>query len=122
MTAVLAINNFNDIFMDGTNNLAMLFGNKSNIQGVAAVSQACKTASLAQLREMVFFTTQGMPARQNVFTSNPNLAVYQAALIAAMQQIPGVISVQSIVFTKSENVLNYIAKIQSQYGEMTVNG
>ena len=122
MTTVLAINAQNDIYIDGTNNLAMLFGNKSNAEGVLAVSQACQTACLAQLREMVLFTTQGMPARQSVFVSNPNLAIYQAALIAAIERIPGVISVQSIVFTKTENVLNYEAKIQSQYGEMTVNG
>ncbi len=122
MTAVLAINSQNDIYMDDTNNLAMVFGTKSNPEGIAAVSQAAQTATLAQLREMVLFTTQGMPAKQSVFNANPNLAIYQAAVIAAIQQIPGVISVQSIVFTKSENVLNYIAKIQSQYGEMTVNG
>lgn len=122
MTAVVAINSTNDVYIDDTNNLAMLFGSVSNQQGVKAVEQACKTACLAQLGEMVLFTTQGMPALQSVFNSNPNLAVYQAALAAAMQQIPGVISVQSIVFTKTGNVLNYVAEIQSQYGELTING
>lgn len=122
MTAVVAINSINDIYMDSTNNLAMLFGNQSNTAGLAAVAQACQTASLAQLGEMILFTTQGMPALQSVFNSNPNLAVYQTALVAAIQQVPGVISVQSIIFTKTGNVLNYVAEIQSQYGEMTING
>lgn len=122
MTAVLAINSVNDIYVDSTNNLAMLFGSASNNQGLQAVAQACKTASLAQLGEMILFTTQGMPALQSVFTSSPNLPLYQAALVAAIQQIPGVISVQSIIFTKSGNVLNYIAEIQSQYGEISING
>jgi len=122
MTAVLAINSINDIYIDSTNNLAMLFGSASNAQGLSAIAQACQTASLAQLGEMVLFTTQGMPALQSVFTANPNLPLYQAALVAAIQQIPGVISVQSITFTKTGNVLNYIAEIQSQYGEITING
>ena len=122
MTAVVAINSVNDIYIDSTNNLATLLGSKSNAAGLTAVAQACQTASLAQLGEMALFTTQGMPARQSVFDANPNLAVYQAAVIAAIQQIPGVIAVQSIVFTKNKNVLNYVAEIQSQYGEITING
>lgn len=122
MTTVLAINAVNDIYVDDTNNLAMLFGNQTTQQGLAAVQQACKTASLAQLGEMLLFTTQGMPSLQSVFNSNPNLAIYQAALVAAIQQISGVISVQSITFTKTGNVLNYVAEIQSQYGGLTVNG
>lgn len=122
MTAVLAINSKNDIYRDSTNNLAMLFGSKSNAHGVQAVAQACQTATLAQLGEMVLFTTQGMPLLRNVFNANPNIAVYQAAIVSAIEQVPGVISVQSITFTKTGNVLNYTAEIQSQYGEMTING
>ena len=122
MTAVLAINSTNDIYMDSTNNLAMLFGSSSNSAGLDAVAQACTTASQAQLAEMVLFTGQGMPALRDVFNANENIAVYQAALIAALQQISGVLAVQSIVFTKSQNVLSYTAVIQSQYGETTLNG
>lgn len=122
MTTVLAVNSDNDLYVDNTNNLAMFFGNTSTPHGLEAVAQACKTTSLAQLREMVLFTTQGMPALQSIFNSNPNFAVYRAALVAAMRQVPGVLSVQSIVFTKTGNVLNYSAEIQSIYGELTVNG
>lgn len=122
MTTVLAVNSINDIYVDNTNNLAMFFGNASTASGLEAVSQACKTTSLAQLREMVLFTTQGMPALQSIFNSSPNFAVYRAALILAMQQVPGVTAVQSITFTKIGNVLNYSAEIQSIYGELTVNG
>ncbi len=122
MTTVLAVNSDHDIYVDNTNNLAMFFGQSSTAHGLEAVAQACKTTSLAQLREMVLFTTQGMPALQSVFNSNPNFAVYRAALISAMQQVPGVVSVQSITFTKTGSVLNYRAEIQSIYGELTVNG
>ncbi len=122
MTAVLGINDSNDIYIDDTNNLAMFFGSKSNRAGLIAVEQACKTVSLAQLGEMVLFTTRGMPTLQSVFNANPNLAIYQAALAAALLQVVGVIAVQSIVFTKTGNVLNYVAEIQSQYGELTING
>ncbi len=122
MTAVVAVNADNDIYIDGTNNMAMLFGSAADKQGADAVAQACQTASRAQLGEMILFTTQGMPTKQSVFNSNPNLAVYQTALTAALLQVPGVISVQSIIFTKTGNVLNYVAVIQSQYGEIAING
>lgn len=122
MTAVLAINGSNDIYMDSTNNLAMLFGARSSAQGLQAVTQACQTASLAQLGEMVLFTTQGMPARQSVFNASPNIAVYQAALTAALEQVPGVLAVQSITFSQLGNTLSYVARIQSQYGEVALNG
>lgn len=115
MTTALAINDENDIYIDGANNIAL-------VTGQTAVKQAAQTTSRAQLGEMILFTTQGMPALQNVFNANPNLAVYQAAVVAAIEQIYGVISVQSIVFTKTETVLSYIAVIQSIYGELTING
>lgn len=122
MTAVVAINSTNDMYMDTTNNLAMLFGSMSNTAGVQAVAQACKTASRAQFGEMALFTNNGMPTLKAIFNANSNLAVYQAALISTLQQVVGVISVQSIIFTKTGKLLNYVAEIQSQYGEMTVNG
>ena len=115
MTTVIAINDQNDIYVDSANNLAIA-------KGQEAVAQAAKTATLAQLGEMVLFTTQGMPALQNIFVGSPNYAVYQAAIVSAIQKINGVVSVNSVVLQQNGNTLNYTAEIETIYGTMVLNG
>lgn len=115
MTLVLAINDQNDMFLDSTNNLAMASGQE-------AVAQAARTASRAQLGEMIFFTTQGMPSFQSIFTGTPNFAIYQSALVQAIQAINGVVAVTSVVVTQNGNNMNYVAEIETIYGSIIVNG
>ncbi len=115
MTQVIAINNSNDMYIDSTNNIALA-------SGAEAIAQAAKTATLAQLGEMIFFQTQGMPARQVIFVGSPNYALYQAALISAITAISGVIAVTSLVLSASNGILSYTAEIETIYGSTVVNG
>lgn len=115
MTKVLAVNSQNDMYIDVTNNIAVA-------TGATAVSQAAKTATLAQLGEMILFTLMGMPARQSVWVGGPNYSVYQAAVVSAIQAIYGVNAVTSITVSQTGNVLSYVAIIDTIYGELTING
>lgn len=115
MTTVISINGENDMHLDNTNNIALATGQ-------IAVEQAAQTASLAQLEEMILFTTQGMPSFQAVWVGSPNLALYQAALAAAISQIFGVNSVDSLVVSQDGDNLNYTAEISTIYGALTING
>lgn len=115
MTTVIAIDSNNDIYMDSTNNLALA-------TGVTAVAQAAQTASLAQLGEMVLFTTQGMPSFQSIFVGEPNYGLYQAALVSAIQAINGVVTVNSIDISVQSGVMSYVAEIETIYGTMVVTG
>lgn len=115
MTKVIAINDQNDIYMDGFNSLAIATGD-------TAVQQAAKTATLAQLEEMILFTLMGMPARQAVWVGSPNYSIYQAAVVAAIQSIYGVNSVTSITVSQAGDTLTYVAVIDTIYGELTING
>lgn len=115
MTTVIAINDSNDIFMDSTNNLAIA-------TGLTAVSQASQTSTLAQLEEMILFTTQGMPSLQSVFVGEPNYSLYQAAVVAAIQSINGVIAVTSIIVSVQGGVMAYTAEIETNYGIAVIDG
>lgn len=115
MTKVIAINDQNDIYLDNTNNIAIA-------TGALAVQQAAQTATLAQLEEMILFTLRGMPARQAVWVGSPNYAVYQAAVVSAIQSIYGVNAVTSITVSQQGDTLSYVAIIDSIYGELTING
>lgn len=115
MTTVIAINGVNDMFKDEQNNIALATGQE-------AVIQAAQTASLAQLGEMVLFTTQGMPSFQEIWVGTPNYAVYRAALISAIQAINGVVAVTSLVISKNGEVMNYVAEIETIYGNTVING
>lgn len=115
MTTVIAIDQNNDIFIDSTNNLAIA-------TGAEAIAQAAKTATLAQLEEMLFFTTQGMPARQTVFVGSPNYALYQSALVSAITAINGVVAVTKLVLSANNGTLNYEATIETIYGATVING
>ncbi len=113
MTTVIAINGNRDMYIDGTNNIALA-------TGVTAIEQAAETATLAQLGEMILFTTQGMPAFRDVWVGSPNYAQYQAALTAAIEAIEGVIAVSSLVISASGGIMSYQAQIETIYGSITI--
>lgn len=115
MTVVIAINQGNDVYMDTTNNIAMA-------TGIIAVEQAAQTASLAQLGEMILFTLSGMPSFQSIWVGTPNMGLYQAALVAAIQNIFGVVSVTSIEISTKGDVMSYTAEIETIYGSTVING
>ncbi len=115
MTLVIAINDQNDMFLDSTNNLALATGQE-------AVAQAAQTASKAQLGEMIYFTTQGMPSFQSIFIGTPNVQIYRSALVQAIEAINGVVSVTSILVSQVKDNMNYTAEIETIYGSLIVNG
>lgn len=103
------------MYLDATNNIALATGQ-------TAIEQAAQTASLAQLGEMILFTTQGMPAFQTVWIGTPNYSLYQSALVAAIQAINGVVAVTSVVISVSGGNMSYTAEIETIYGTTVIDG
>lgn len=122
MTTVLGINSNNDLYMDNTNNIAVFSGQTSNANGQIAVAQACQTACLAQLSEMIFFTQSGMPSLQSVFIGTPNFSLYSSALVAQIENINGINSIDSVVISSDNGKMSYAVQIETIYGSMTING
>lgn len=109
MVQTLATNEKNDIFLDSSGNIAVL-------TGAQAVAGACTTLSQAKLGEMILTNTQGIPYDQAIFIGTPNLKVWQSYLLAALQNIAGVIQVNNLEVTVEQNTLVYRATIQTIYG------
>ncbi len=115
MSKSFSINDVNDIYLDKNGNLAIS-------DGLTALIEICKQYMQTILGELVLNTDQGLPYFQAVFTGVPNVQQFVAAGRAALLTVDGVIQVLSFDVTVSDKKLNYIAVIQTIYGEGVVNG
>lgn len=117
MVQTLATNQNNDIYIQPNGNLSL-------VSGQTAVEFGCASAAKAQLGEMIYNTTQGIPNFQAVWIGSPNLAIFEAYLRNTLLNVEGVTAIESLTVAYANNVLSYIAEIQTQYspGSVTING
>ncbi len=115
MTLTLALNSSNDLFLDPNGNIAIL-------RDINAVAGACETISRAQLGEMIFQTTQGIPNFQALWVGVPNYKLWQSYLRTALLNVNGVKSVDNIEMQLVNNVLSYTANITTIFGTTVING
>ncbi len=115
MAKCLGLNDDNDIYLG-------LDGNLVVVEGLSAIITACETISKAQLGEMVFATTQGIPNFETVWNGTPNLGLWQSYLRNALQGVTGVDSVSNVEIFRINNVLQYTATIKTQFGITQLNG
>lgn len=115
MTKTFAVDASNDIFIGPDGNLAVL-------SGMQAVAAACRSATLAQLGEMVFATGNGIPNFQTLWIGSPDYAIWKSYILKALQGVDGVQQVTSLVLSVSGNMVSYTANITTIYGSETING
>ena len=115
MVQTLALNTNNDLAINSSGSLAML-------TGIQAVAAACNTAAFTQLGECVLNTAQGLPNFQAIWVGVPDYAIWETYLAETLANVPGVATVQSIDLTLNNGVLSYVAKINSIYGPLTIQG
>lgn len=106
----------NDIFLDGSGNLAMA-------TGVLAVQQDCEHALKAQLGEMFLQPLDGMPTLADVWQSR-NFIKWEAAARSTLAAINGVVSISSFAITTTGDTFNYTTNILTAYSPslITVSG
>jgi len=105
----IALNANNDIYMDNTGNLAMLYG-------IAAIEQDCKCAMQAQYGEMIYEQTSGLPNLFDVWLQQ-NLIAWEKAARATLLAVPGVVQLNSFTYLTANNTLSYTAVILTTYGQ-----
>jgi hypothetical protein len=113
MTQSLGLNAASDLYLNSSGNLQV-------DTGLQALIDVCLNVSRALLGEMVLTINGGLPYFQAVFTGNPNLAIFQAYLIRALNNIDGVNSVQNVNMSLNANVLSFTAAIDTIYGPATL--
>lgn len=115
MTKTFSTNETNDLYITKDGNLAIAVG-------LDAVKQACQTAVKAQLHEMPYEYTSGMPDFTTVWVGSPNFGQYRAVLTVTLQKVSGVSSVDGVLIAQDGDTLRYQATITTQYGVTTLNG
>ena len=115
MTKTFAVDGSNDVFLGPDGNLAVL-------SGIEAVAAACRSATLAQLGEMVFATKNGIPNFQTLWVGSPDYAIWKSYILKTLQGVDGVQQVTSLVLSVSGDTVSYTANITTIYGSTTING
>lgn len=115
MTTTFGIDQNNDIYLNNEKNLAVL-------TGINAVVDAVKTATQAQLGEMVLETGQGIPNFETIWIGTPNYSLWESYLRNTIMNIDGVQELQSLQLQKTGDVLTYTATIKTIYGTAAING
>jgi len=115
MTQTFTTNANNDIFINDQGNLDIS-------TGLNGVLQACQTAAKAQLGEMIYATTSGVPNFQTLWNGSPNIQQWEAALTNVLESVTGVSNVLSLDVSVNNNAVSYTATILTMYGEGALNG
>lgn len=115
MVQTLTLNSNNDLALDSSGNLTML-------SGLAAIVAACDTATQTQLGECVLETGIGLPNFSTIWVGTPDYALWQSYLQNTLLAVPGVTQVKSIDLTAINNILKYVAQIETIFGPQTIKG
>jgi hypothetical protein len=115
MTQTFATDSNNDLYL----------GNDGNIvidNNLLAVRDICANAAKAQLGEMVLAVDQGIPNFQSVWSGNPNIAQFEAALRTTLSNIENVVRIIELDTQINSDILSYHAVILTTYGQIIING
>lgn len=116
MPQMIETNEKNDIFLNEGGNISM-------ISGIDAVKQACEHAAKAQLGEMIYSSNKGIPNFQTIWRGGePNIPQFDSALRSALLSVEGVIRINSLDISVSQNQLKYTAVINTIYGQVVSDG
>lgn len=105
----------NDIYVDGDGNLAIG-------EDAYAMAEIVKDITRTQLGELQFDEEAGVPYFETIFSSRTNADLFLANVQRVIQNISGVIRIESFTSSINGDVLNYEAQIRTQYGVISING
>ena len=94
-----------DLVIDSNGNIAVASPPYSVTQDVAS---ACRTF----LGECWYDDTQGVPYLQSILGKSPPISVFQAAIVAAAESVPGVASAQCVIGSFSLATRQVVGQVQ----------
>ena len=110
----ISINENNDIYIDNSGNLAIS-------QDLEAMGNIFVNKSQTLKNEMLY-SDKGIDYFNTIF-SNPSYPdLFQNELTNQLEATEATISVESFEAETKDNVFKYSAKIQTEYGELYLNG
>lgn len=114
MSLTLAVNAQNDLFVDGSGNLAQ-------VRGILAVSQSAQQAAQTQLGEMQYHVDRGLPNFTVLWNGHPSLAQFEAALRRELSKTTNVLSVPKLSTKIRGETVVYNVTIDTTFGATTIN-
>lgn len=97
-------------------------GNLSIATGLEAVLAVCANAAKSQLGEMIYSVDQGLPNFQTIWKGSPNYPQFEAALRKTLLAVAGVLRIENLVITNTNNILKYRVTIVTTFGAGALNG
>ena len=115
MTAILSVNENNDIFLTAGGSIAIS-------RDLQAVAQQSRHAIKAQQLEMIYAADRGLNTFDSVWNGAPNLLSFEASARTALTRIPDIISITDFEASLTDSILNYTTTIRTIFGQQTIGG
>ena len=110
----IAINENNDIYVDSAGNLAIK-------TGISAMGDIFVNKSQTVQNELLY-SDKGIDFFNTIFSSPAYPDLFQNQLTNQLEDTEATIRVNSFEATTQNNVFSYTAKIETEYGELYLNG
>lgn len=106
---IFAVDADNDIYLGADGHLAF----NDELQ---ALMQTAEHVMQSILGEMVHASSRGLPYRETVWCSAPNLRLFEDHARLTLISVKGVLSVDSFSCSATNNTLRYWATLRTAYG------
>lgn len=97
-------------------------GNLEIISGQEAIAQVARQAMQTRRQEMIYDVPEGIPFDLVVWEGTPNLAQFEAAARRRLRSVAGIRDIISFEASLVGDTLQYVAVLQTDSGEVTING
>lgn len=98
------------------------FGNLLILSDAEALAGIITNVLRVQRGELQYDVSAGIPYFETVFSGRANIPLWKGFMISAIEAVEGVLSVDSFDASVSGNILSYLARISTVYGEVSANG
>lgn len=106
-----------------TNDLALNMGKSMEvISSIEGIAQTARQYMQTRRNEMIHDMPEGIPFDITVWQGTPNLAQFEASARRRLRQVPGIRDILSFEATMSGDTLQYVAVLQTDLGEVSING
>ncbi|MCO8160985.1 hypothetical protein NJC38_02310 [Pseudomonas sp. 21LCFQ010] len=97
-------------------------GRLATAREIDAFAQSARQYMQARLGEMIHNADQGIPFTAVLWGGTPSVAQFEAAGRVRLMQVPGALAVVSFTARLQGDVIAYDAMVNTQWGEVTING
>lgn len=108
---------YGDIYLDDNGNLAVKSGEQALLD---ILTNRIRTKKY----EVQYDMNKGVPYFETIFANTGLLGLWRSYVIEEIERTPGVISVESLLYSLDEEnkKLSYTCQIRTIYGETSLNG